>query len=211
MQINDNIKLIRELSGLTQAEFAKLIKTNVSNLKTYENTNVRPKAFVVFNVSLIGGVPSEEIENKKLKPEDIKINPIWIKGDEKDDNDDNTKTPSADFLAGQLAMAERLIAKLEENNEEAKADKNKLFEALAETRQTINELLKPMVASLRDIPPVLDVIVRNSNEHDKEIMKALDRLVGNSPGTLEKESGKRILKGALERQKKGKADVGKQD
>jgi phosphoenolpyruvate carboxylase len=101
-------------------------------------------------------------------------------------------------------MAERLIAKLEENNEEAKADKNKLFEALAETRLTINELLKPMVTSLKEIPPVLDSIVRNSNEHDKEIMKALDHLVGNSPGTLEKESGKRILKGVLEHQKKGK-------
>lgn len=108
------------------------------------------------------------------------------------------------FLAGQLAMAERLIAKLEESNEEAKADKNKLFEALAETRQTINELLKPMVTSLKEIPPVLDVIVRNSNEHDKEIMKALDHLVGNAPGALQKESGKRILKGAVEQQRKGK-------
>jgi hypothetical protein len=113
------------------------------------------------------------------------------------------------YLAGQLAMAERLIAKLEESHEEAKADKNKLFEALAETRQTINELLKPMVASLKEIPPVLDTIVRNSNEHDKEIMKALDQLVGNVPGTLAKESGKRILKGALEQQKTGKAEVGK--
>ena len=113
------------------------------------------------------------------------------------------------YLAGQLAMAERLIAKLEASNEEAKADKNKLFEALAETRQTINELLKPMVTSLKEIPPVLDLIVRNSNEHDKEIMKALDHLVGNSPGTLQKESGKRILKSALEHQKKGRADDGK--
>jgi hypothetical protein len=113
------------------------------------------------------------------------------------------------YLAGQLAMAERLIAKLEESHEEAKADKTKLFEALAETRQTINELLKPMVASLKEIPPVLDTIVRNSNEHDKEIMKALDQLVGNAPGTLAKESGKRILKGALEQQKTGKADFGK--
>lgn len=115
---------------------------------------------------------------------------------------------SADFLAGQLAMAERLIAKLEENNEEAKSDKDKLFEALAETRQTINELLKPMVTSLKEIPPVLDVIVRNSNEYDREIMKALDRLEGNASGTLEKEAGKRILKSAVEQQRKGKAEAG---
>jgi transcriptional regulator with XRE-family HTH domain len=209
MQINDNIKLIRELSGLTQAKFAELIKTNVSNLKTYENTSVRPKAFIIFNVSALAGISSDELENKKLIPEEIKINQTWLKKGEIDESNDNVKSPSADYLAGQLAMAERLIAKLEENNEEAKADKNKLFEALTETRQTINDLLKPMVASLKDIPPVLDTIVRNSNEHDKEIMKALDRLVGNQPGTLEKESGKRILKGALEQQKKGKAGVDK--
>lgn len=116
---------------------------------------------------------------------------------------------SADFLAGQLAMAERLIAKLEENNEEVKADKDKLFEALAETRQTINELLKPMVTSLKEIPPVLDAILRNSSEHDREIMTALDHLVGNTPGTLQKEAGKRILKSAVEQQRKGKAEAGK--
>lgn len=199
MQINDNIKLIRELSGKTQADFAELIKTNVSNLKTYENTNVKPKAYLILNISKYAGISSEDLENKKLKPEDINLE------DEKDDKDESKKRYSADYLAGQLAMAERLIAKLESDHEEAKADKNKLFDALAETRQTINELLKPMVASLKDIPPVLDVIVRNSHEHDKEIMKALDQLVGNAPGTLEKESGKRILKGAVEQQKKGKA------
>jgi transcriptional regulator with XRE-family HTH domain len=203
MQINDNIKLIRELSGKTQVEFAELIKTNVSNLKTYENTNVKPKAYIVLNVSKFAGLSSDDLENKKLAPEDINLE------GEKDENVDKAKKPSADYLAGQLAMAERLIAKLEENNVEAKADKNKLFDALAETRQTINELLKPMVASLKEIPPVLDSIVRNSHEHDKSIMKALDHLIGNSPGTLEKESGKRILKGAVEQQKKGKAEVGK--
>lgn len=202
MQINDNIKLIRELSGKTQAEFAELIKTNVSNLKTYENTNVKPKAYLILNVSRFAGISSEDLENKKLQPEDINLL------DEKDDKDEDKKRYSSDYLAGQLAMAERLIAKLEESNEEAKSDKYKLFEALAETRKTINELLKPMVVSLKEIPPVLEAIGRNVNEHDKEIMKALDQLVGNNPGTLARESGKHILKNKLEHQKKGKAESG---
>lgn len=105
--------------------------------------------------------------------------------------------------------AEKVAEKMEQHYEDAKADKNKLFDHLSSLQVTINEVLKPMAASLKDIPPVLDTIVRNSNEHDKEIMKALDHLVGNAPGTLAKESGKRILKGALEQQKTGKGEVGK--
>lgn len=101
--------------------------------------------------------------------------------------------------------AERMAEKMERHYEDAKADKGKLFEHLSSLQITINEVLKPMATSLKEIPPVLDSIVRNSNEHDKEIMKALDRLVGNVPGTLQKEAGKRILKGAVEHQKKGKA------
>lgn len=206
MQINSNIKLIRELSGLTQSKFAELIKTNLSNLKTYENTDTRPKAYVILNISRLAGISSADLETKKLKAEDIKIDFTLVDKVDKDENGVQPgveNTYSADYLAGQLAMAERLIAKLEEDKVEARADKTELYQALAETRQTINELLKPMVLSLKEIPPVLDSIVRNSTEHDKEIMKALDHLVGNKPGTLQKESGKRILKGALEHRKKG--------
>jgi hypothetical protein len=175
------------------------------------NDKLLKKSMSVLTMSKQTGIPAYRIykwiDGKgNPKTNDAAILEEWLNGR----LDKSPKKEAADpndpaFLAGQLAMAERLIAKLEENNEEAKADKKKLFEALSETRQTINELLKPMVVSLKEIPPVLDVIVRNSNEHDKEIMKALDHLVGNAPGTLQKESGKRILKGALEHQKKDKA------
>lgn len=169
----------------------------------------------VLKMSKETGIPSYRIykwiDGKgNPKTEDAAILEQWLSGNlDIVPNNSTQNINDAAFLAGQLSMAERLIAKLEESHEEAKADKDKLFEALAETRQTINDLLKPMVASLKEIPPVLDTIVRNSNEHDKEIMKALDHLVGNAPGTLAKESGKRILKGAMEQQKTGKVEVGK--
>lgn len=105
--------------------------------------------------------------------------------------------------------AEKMAEKMEQHYEDAKADKSRLFDQLSSLQTTINEVLKPMAASLKEIPPVLDTIVRNSNEHDKEIMKALDHLVGNTPGTLAKESGKRILKDVMEQQKTGKVEVGK--
>lgn len=70
--INDNIKLIRELSGLKQSAFAELIKTNLSNLKTYENTEVRPKANILAAISSFAGVDIEDLD-KKLAWKDIKI------------------------------------------------------------------------------------------------------------------------------------------
>lgn len=145
-----------------------------------------------------------QIVNKKLLPSEAFINKfnesfkIVPRG--KIESDISPYDPA--FLAGQLNMAERLIAQLESDHEEAKADKKLLFDALTETRQTLNELLKPMAVSLEKIPPVLDTILRNSFEHDKVIMKALDQIVGNPPGTHQKESGKHIIKGALEQRKK---------
>jgi hypothetical protein len=182
------------------------------------NEKLLKESLSVLKMSKETGIPSYRIykwiDGKgKPKADDSATLEKWLSG-----NLDKVPTEKAfkvsdpndpAYLAGQLSMAERLIAKLEESNDEAIADKHKLFEALAETRQTINELLKPMVASLKGIPPVLDLIVRNSDEHDKVIMKALDHLVGSPPGTLEKEAGKRILKGAQERQKTGKGEVGK--
>jgi transcriptional regulator with XRE-family HTH domain len=71
LQINHNIKLIRELSGKKQAEFAELIKTNVSNLKTYENTDVTPKANVLAIIAKFAGISLEDLKSKHLTPEDI--------------------------------------------------------------------------------------------------------------------------------------------
>jgi transcriptional regulator with XRE-family HTH domain len=116
----------------------------------------------------------------------------------------NEKDLTSQKTEEKAKLAEEYAKEMRQHYEDAKSEKAELFAALKETRQTITELLKPMVSSLKEIPPVLDLIVRNSNEHDKEIMKALDHLVGNNPGTLQKESGKRILKGALEHRKTGK-------
>lgn len=73
MQLNSNIKLIRELSGKKQDEFAKLIKTNLSNLKTYENTGVKPKANILAAIAKFAGISIEDLRSKALRPEDITI------------------------------------------------------------------------------------------------------------------------------------------
>jgi phage repressor protein C with HTH and peptisase S24 domain len=75
LQLNKNIKLIRELSGKKQGDFAKLIKTNISNLKTYENTTVRPKAIVLAAIADYAGITMEDLENKALTHKHIKFKP----------------------------------------------------------------------------------------------------------------------------------------
>jgi transcriptional regulator with XRE-family HTH domain len=73
MQLNDNIKLVRELSGFRQIDFAKKFGINLSNLKTYENTDVKPKANVLADLADYAGITVDDLENKKLTHKDLKI------------------------------------------------------------------------------------------------------------------------------------------
>lgn len=74
MQLNTNIKLIRELSGKKQTEFASLIGTKLSNLKTYETTDVRPKANILARIADIAGVSVKDLEERQLTHRNININ-----------------------------------------------------------------------------------------------------------------------------------------
>jgi transcriptional regulator with XRE-family HTH domain len=78
MQVNTNIKLIRELSGKKQSQFAKIIKTNLSNLKTYETTDVKPKANILANISDYAGVSIDDLLEKKLTHKDITFDNIEV-------------------------------------------------------------------------------------------------------------------------------------
>lgn len=106
------------------------------------------------------------------------------------------KKPSADYLAGQLAMAERLIAQLKSDHEEAKADKEKLFSVLASAQHTINEVLKP-IKEKTDIIETNSVAIRAhlrqignmTRADDSEMMDSLDRIEGREVGTSSTEAG----------------------
>lgn len=144
-----------------------------------------------------------QVLNKTLSPSEDLINEF---------NKSFRKVPPAESND----TFERIIEEKEARRRDAEAwalkmeaHYNDMKNALERAQNTMNEVLKPMVASLKEIPPVLDAILRNSSEHDREIMTALDHLVGNTPGTLQKEAGKRILKSAVEQQRKGKAEAGK--
>lgn len=71
LQINKNIKLIRELSGKTQKDFAKLIKSKLSNVKTYETSDTRPKAPVLAAICDFAQISLKELEEKELTHKDL--------------------------------------------------------------------------------------------------------------------------------------------
>lgn len=80
---NHNVKLIRSLTGKTQTKFAELIKTNASNIKTWENTSVQPTDVLVYNILAdIAGVSADELRNKKLTPKEITINVEQVEEDD---------------------------------------------------------------------------------------------------------------------------------
>ena len=74
MQLNNNIKLIRELSGMTQNDFADLFG-NVSKdmLYTYESGKANPNELFKSRVAMIAGIDIKSLETVELKESDIKL------------------------------------------------------------------------------------------------------------------------------------------
>lgn len=102
LHLGQNIKLIRGLLGKTQPEFAKLIGLKLSNLKTYENTSVRPKVHIRKRIAAIAGVSVADLLQKDLTENDITLK------DEKDEKVklEASKSPKAgNFGAATVAEA----------------------------------------------------------------------------------------------------------
>lgn len=57
----------------TQPEFADIIGENVSNLKTYERTEVLPKVHIRKRIAEIAGVSVRDLLEKDLSEKDIKL------------------------------------------------------------------------------------------------------------------------------------------
>jgi len=74
MIVNDNIKMIREAAGFTQAEFSAFYRISLSSLKNYENTDVMPKVELLNNISKGLKITVEKLINQRLTHNDINVN-----------------------------------------------------------------------------------------------------------------------------------------
>ena len=71
MIVNDNIKYIREISELTQAQFSNVFRIPLSSLKNWENTDVMPKVEFLTNLSRVLNIPVDALVNRRLTSNDI--------------------------------------------------------------------------------------------------------------------------------------------
>lgn len=73
LHINNNIRLIRELSGQTQAEFGKMFGANETKVKSYERGKAKPKSIFMLRLAKYAGITTSDLIDKKLSEDDIKI------------------------------------------------------------------------------------------------------------------------------------------
>lgn len=79
---NHNIKLIRSLTGKNQDEFARLIRSKTSNIKTWETTKSLPRNHIIYKkIAELAGVSIEQIKNKTLEEKDIKLQVEKVEND----------------------------------------------------------------------------------------------------------------------------------
>ena len=162
MQINRNIKLIRELSGKKQSEFAELIKTNLSNLKTYENSDVRPKANVIAAISDLTGVTVDDLDNKKLTHKDICFKPVEVEKVEVDKKEDKEMN---DLLCQLMKQQNKLM---EMQNKLLEDQTVNIMKTIVDTNQNVARLKRGLQAILDQLDSASTVALRSLARLEKK-------------------------------------------
>lgn len=123
MYLAQNIKWVRLLKGMKQADFAKLIGTNPDKLYTYESGMTKPNEVLINKVAKIAGITPDDLINKDLRIFDI-----------------NVKNPDTKKVEYILTHKEK-----EENNadlEKRLKEKDERIEELKELVETLKLLMR---------------------------------------------------------------------
>lgn len=73
MRLAENIKWIRLLKGLSQAEFGAIFKVSKDAIYTYESGRTIPNAAMLSKIATMAGVTISDLENKDLRKLDINV------------------------------------------------------------------------------------------------------------------------------------------
>lgn len=220
---NDNIKLIRGLTGLSQKLFAKLIKSNESNIKTYETTGVQCKDFIVLReLTDVASISLEDLKSKQLKATDISINVEKVDIIKKGlDTISMVSEPhieyktearnTADFLAGRLAEKDATIVQIEKRITDAFAFAQKMEDHYLDSKHEKDRMLKIIEDYIKDIHANSKKTVERVHSlkteiaaENREIMETLDQIAGNNPGTTAAKAGSIELAHQVHKSKTGK-------
>lgn len=73
MELAQNIRWIRLLSGKTQDEFAKIVGSNRAAYVTYETGRTIPNELILSKIAAIAGISIRELESTDLKTLNINV------------------------------------------------------------------------------------------------------------------------------------------
>ena len=72
-KLAENIKWIRLLKGLSQAEFGAIFKVSKDAIYTYESGRTVPNAAILSKLATMAGISISDLENKDLKQLDVNV------------------------------------------------------------------------------------------------------------------------------------------
>lgn len=95
-----NLKMIREIWGLSQAEFGYLMGASRGMIMQYENRGTTPKSVVFRNIVKETGFSKDVLVNTEIEPDDVNPMSMYsrIAIDNMDQDDDNIDTKETDEL-----------------------------------------------------------------------------------------------------------------
>lgn len=168
---NHNIKLIRALTGKKQPDFAELIKSNKSNVKTWETTETLPTDVLIYNrLAELAGVTVNDIKNKMLSEKDITLSVEKVDGL-------NRELPKGDLHVTLKDYVDILIDKAR------KAEERELrLLALLEKDMSV------LKTNSETIQADIEQVARMVRADDLTIMDSQDRIEGREVGTSSTEA-----------------------
>lgn len=197
LHLGQNIKLIRGLLGKTQTEFAKMVGENLSNLKTYENTSIKPKVHIRKRIASMAGVSVADLLHKDLTEDDITLK------DEKDEKVklEASKKPKAGTPGDphNSVSNPELSQPAQSQQSEPVKKEGELYPVLVQLMKTQNAILvdqkNELVDRVRRIETNLDFVAgkAESLEYDLNsgrtvVLQSLSRIEGLDQNQLLKEA-----------------------
>jgi transcriptional regulator with XRE-family HTH domain len=135
LHLKDNVKTIRELSGLSQSEFGKILNATKDVIFNLENDRAVKDGVIIAKIAGLAGVDQNNLKEKKLSlkdlsEDDIKMKVLLLKDGKKD------KPLSIDYK-------DKYIQQLEDNN--------KFLKTQLDTHQSITEEKEQRIKSLESV------------------------------------------------------------
>lgn len=159
LHIAENIRLIRDLTGLSQSDFAEKIglEVNKDMIYSYESGKAKPKSVIIDKIAEIAEISKEDLQNKKLTVKDFHADRVkgrftgkyyLYQGKRKIENED-----SPDPIEERLKDKDKLIAALEREIEllrkQSQPNSGDLLKTLRDIKETLNGLPAKVVEDLK--------------------------------------------------------------